>query len=157
MITTPVVALFAVFVYRTWRKTANKRRAFKIIVGVALGYWMVAGLLSFPLELAWHGIVERRFIATHDYLGGFNPFTPPELMDFTLRNGTWVESSTSFFYLIPCDIPAKPGARQVAHGWILALWAFLAVGVHALTIGIMRRALGKHKGIPRSFTHPETG
>ena len=134
LLNTVLIILLVLFVVRTLHRRG--RLAIQRIILMPVAYWLIIGVLSLPVELAWHRMIEGRYLATHDYVVGFHPFSPPITTDFRLDDGTWVQT---FIYSKGLVIKAKSGARDIGPDCIIAIWAILAVAMHYLTYLLVRR------------------
>lgn len=115
------------------------RKAITTIMIAPLLYWVLAGLIALPIELFWHGTIERRFYATHDYTIAFHPFCRPILMDFELVDGKWIEQGPGYFYSTPLELSARSFAHQLHLIWITAIWALLAIAVNVVSLVLTNR------------------
>ena len=139
---TLLICTFLLCAFLIWAKRAlyvNGRQAIAVILVAPFLYWILAGLIALPFELAWHGLIERRYLATFDYTIAVHPFCSPILMDFDLVGDEWIEQGPGYFCKPPYEVQAKPFSHQLHFGGIVAIWALLAISVNIVALMLTRK------------------
>jgi hypothetical protein len=134
---TILLCLFLIWTKRILQ--SEGRAAIATILIAPFLYWLTAGIIALPIELLWHGLIERRFLATFDYTIAFHPFCSPILMDFELVGEKWIEQGPGYYCNPPYEAFAKPFSRELHFGLIIALWATLAVSVNMVALILTKR------------------
>ena len=122
----------------------KKGTSIRVQFCLPLIYLAILGIISSPIELFWHHMIEGRLVATYDYFVGFHPLLPPYFTNFVLVGDQWVNGS-----LVK---QAKAHAMNISYPLVLAIWAVLSVVANVCTVQAVKCLVALKTSPPASPT-----